>query len=179
SELDVFPTLKRLFKQPGANPMKRFLTRLVGGKSEWTLRKNKRSFQPSLETLEDRLVPAITDMTALAQQLVDTPNYPTHVDLTFDGYQNDRHTVTAYNGNFDQINDIVFRVSEMFSPFNVKVVRRSGFNNYDDANGTTTVFIGDDTVNNSQNPDGTTFNKAHSYTPAQYADYPGKALGDQ
>jgi hypothetical protein len=153
--------------------MKRLLSKLFGGKRNGTVQKNsRRSYKPALEGLEDRLVPAITDMTDLARSVMTTPDAPTHVYLNFDGYQNDKHSVAAYTGNIDQINDIVFRASEMFSPFNVEVSRRVGFNNYDNANGSTTVFIGDDTANNTTNPDGTIENVAHSYTPGQYSDYP-------
>lgn len=169
--------------------MKRFFTMLFDGKPDWTVGQSKRrGFKPALEALEDRLVPAgVTDMTALAQQMiaapdsktiVSTPDAPIHLYLNFDGYQDDRHTVIPYYGNFDQINDIVFRVSEIFSPFNVEVSRRDGFNNYDNANGSTTVFIGDDSHNNVPQPDGSLTNLIHGFTPGIYSDHPGAKLGD-
>jgi hypothetical protein len=167
--------------------MNRFFTKLVGGKPQ--IRKSKRDFKPALEALEDRLVPAgVTDMTALAQQMitapdsktiVSTPDAPIHLYLNFDGYQDDQHAVVPYYGSYDQINDIVFRVSEIFSPFNVVVSRRDGFSNYDDANGSTTVFIGDDTHNNVTNADGSVTNLIKSRTPRGYSDHPGEYLGDQ
>src|SRR5262245_4520992 len=108
----------------------------------------KRSARLDLEHLESRLVPAgITDMTALAAALVPTPTSPTHLYLNFDGYQDDTHTVAAYNGSAQTINDIIFRTSEIFSPFNVEVSRVDGAGFFDPGNGSTTIFIGDDTAN--------------------------------
>src|SRR5262245_60312964 len=115
--------------------------KLFRGKQATNHRSRKsRPYRPTLEHLEAREVPAgITDMTDLAKQLVVAPNGPTHIYLNFDGYQDGDHTVAAYTGSVDdkpmeledQINDILFRVSEMFSPFNVAVSRLDGFNNYD------------------------------------------------
>ena len=134
--------------------MKRFFKKLFATKSKRPAQRT-RSFRPNMEALEDRLVPAITDMTALAQQLVTTPDHATHVYLNFDGYHDGQRTVLPYSGNFDQVNDIIFRVSEIYSPFNVEVSRIIGSGNYDAGNGSTTIFIGDDPANTVTKPSAT------------------------
>jgi hypothetical protein len=141
-------------------------------------RTRQRSFRPTIEALEGRLVPAITDMTDLAWQTMNTPDAPTHLYLNFDGFKDDTHSVAPFDGNFDQINDIVFRVAEIYSPFNVEVSRRDGFNNYDTGNGSSTVFIGDDSANTTTNPDGSITNLIHGYTPGEYTDSPSTAHPD-
>jgi hypothetical protein len=112
------------------------------------------SCRPILEALEDRVTPTavITDMTQLAQQLNPTPPaQPTHLYLNFDGfqgqYEGENHTVQPFSGGPSDIQDILFRTSEEFAPFNVEVSRLDGANNYDAGNGSTTLFIGGDQQN--------------------------------
>ena len=71
------------------------------------------------------------------------------------------------------IRDIVYRVSEIFSPFNVRVSVIHGNGNFSKANGDSTIFIGDDPANK----DGGGFNATHSYVSWNSADYPGLANG--
>jgi hypothetical protein len=108
--------------------------------------------RPALECLEGRLTPSgITDMTELAQSLGPPPDQPTHLYLNFDGfqgtYEGQNHDVAAFAGSSSDIQDILFRVSELYAPFNVEVSRLQGQNNYDAGNGSTTVFIGGDGEN--------------------------------
>ena len=128
---------------------------------------------------------AITDMTALAASLVHTPNQPTHVYLNFDGYQDDTHTVAAYDGSARTINHIIYRVSEIFSPLNVEVSRIYGTGSFDANNGNTTIFIGDDSANITNTgllaavlggPD-EQCRCLHSLSVLGY--HPGETLGDQ
>jgi hypothetical protein len=104
-----------------------------------------------LEFLEDRLTPAVTDLTQLAQQLGPPPDQPTQLYLNFDGYQGtyqgETHNVQPFAGNQEDIQDILFQTSEKFAPFNVQVSRIYGAGNYDAGNGSTTVFIGGDQQN--------------------------------
>ena len=99
--------------------MKRLLRNVVQGCSRPS--PQQRCGRLGVEQLETRLTPAITDMTALAANLVPTPDHPTHLYLNFDGYQDDTHTVLAYNSSAQTVNDVIYRVSEIFSPFNVTV----------------------------------------------------------
>jgi hypothetical protein len=136
--------------------------------------------QLRLENLEDRLVPAITDMTQLAQQFP-TPSAPTHLYLNFDGFTNvpsnlapgngNNHSVAAFTGSNQDIQDIIYRVSEIYAPFNVEVSRMYGNGVYDSGNGSTTIFIGADSANET-NYNNVTVKYSHSVTPGQFADYP-------
>src|SRR5262245_43611136 len=88
-------------------------------------RRNK-ARRPMLEALEDRLTPAVTDMTQLAQQLNPTPpTQPTHLYLNFDGfqgaYQGETHNIQPFAGTSADIQEILYRTSEEFAPFNVEV----------------------------------------------------------
>jgi hypothetical protein len=155
--------------------MFRLLSRWLAGTSKRRSKSSKRrTFRPLVEDLEVRMVPAVTDMTALAQQLVSTPDAPTHLYLNFDGFQDNKHFVAPYKESPVVINDIMYRVSEIFSPFNVEVSRLYGFGNYDGYNGSTTVFVGDDSANNQTDPNtgAVTTNNVGGYTPAQFSDYP-------
>src|SRR5262249_18550548 len=102
--------------------VKRVLTNLIQGCSRSAPRRQQRG-RLGVEHLETRLMPAFTDLTALAAQLVPTPNHPTHLYLNFDGYQgttnfdhyqNYTHTVTPYNSSAQTVNDVIYRVSEIF-----------------------------------------------------------------
>src|SRR5436309_15330774 len=88
--------------------------------------------RPQLEMLEDRLVPAITDMTAVAQ-LFPAHSGPTILYLNFDG--NSAQGVSAFQNTTGDttrdIHEIMYRVEEIYAPFNVQVRRLYGNGNYD------------------------------------------------
>jgi hypothetical protein len=160
--------------------MKRFIKRMFQGALKGQRKsasRCERGIKLSMDELETRLVPAaITDMTVLAQQWP-THDGPTHLYLNFDGYNDGSTVVNKYNGTAN-IQDIIFRTSEIFAPFNVEVSRMYGQNSYDsNSEGNTTIFIGDMAVNNSTLPGGAVVNGTHSYTPFANSDYPGTTLG--
>jgi hypothetical protein len=69
-------------------------------------------------------------------------------------------------GQDQNIQDILFRTSEIFAPFNAQVFRALGANDYlngSDGSGPTTVFVGSSFGPNSSGP---------GVTPFQYEDYP-------
>jgi hypothetical protein len=138
-----------------------------------------RPARPALEQLEDRqlLSGFPTDMTAVARQFAPHRG-PTILYLNFDGgdihydrtwYGSDtvEHVTPFQPSGQDRdqaVQDILFRVSEMFTPFNVEVERLSGAGNYSQGNGNTTVFIGG--------------NDSHwAFTPASSSDYPSGGIG--
>jgi hypothetical protein len=102
-----------------------------------------------LEAMEDRLVPS-----SMSNVPFISPSGPTTLALNFDGgppaTESPNYQVSAYNaGNALQtdqnIQDILFRTSEMYAPFNVQVTRLSGADNFlseADSHGPTTVFVG-------------------------------------
>jgi hypothetical protein len=117
-----------------------------------------RSAALAVESLEERQVlsAAPTDMTGVAQ-LFAPHNGPTVLYLNFDG--GDVHYIpnwyfsvehlspfqAAPRKDRDQaIQDILYRVSEKFAPFNVQVERLYGAGNIGPGNGNSTVFIGAD-----------------------------------
>jgi hypothetical protein len=130
-----------------------------------------------IDHLEDRLVPAITDMTALALSQVGTPpSTPQHLYLNFDGWTNSSVTnssISPFSGTQQQIDDIIYQVSEIYAPFNVEVQRVYGNGAYLNAAAVsgepapTTIFIGGD-----PNNIGPTGKYAYSQTPGQFVDYP-------
>lgn len=138
----------------------------------------KQRFVPRLEALEDRLVPAatvFTDYTQIAQMF---PRHtgPTTLAINFDGWKDnvsywglgEDDSVSPFQsptGNRDRdIQDILFRVSEFFAPFDVRVVQLNGDGNHYTDGGDTTIFVGP----NAQH---------HSFTPADFADMPGSNRG--
>jgi hypothetical protein len=128
-----------------------------------------------LEHLEDRLVPAVTDMTQLAK-LFPTPTQPTYLYLNFDGGSNlpgASGTVSPFSGSAQQIEDIVYRVSEFFAPFNVEVAQIHGSGAYFAGFGATTIFIGGESGDVSNNG-----KFAQGFTPWQFTDYPGTNRGN-
>jgi hypothetical protein len=120
-----------------------------------------------IESLEERLVPA-TDLTSIPYV---AHAGPTMLGLNFDGenfYNNGNTSVNAYyhtsSGQTDQdIQDLLFRVSEVYAPFGVEVTRLNGFGTYYNSNGDTTVFVGQ---SNGSNKIGL------GQTPDEYTDYP-------
>lgn len=135
-----------------------------------------------IENLEGRrLMSGTLELSQLAAQ------YPAHngvsnLYLNFDGGNiNDAMgsgNMSAYQADpgvdrDEMIRDIVYRVSEIFSPFNVRVIVIHGNGNFSKSGGDSTIFIGDDPANK----DGGGFNATHSYVSWNSADYPGKANG--
>jgi hypothetical protein len=112
------------------------------------MRKPLRS-QLSVEAMEERLVPSTMSDIPFA-----APSGPTTLALNFDGGPTTAVSpdlrVSAYNAGSNlqtdqNIQDLLFRTSEMYAPFNVQVTRLSGANNYlsgPNAHGATTIFVG-------------------------------------
>lgn len=167
-----------------------------------------RSIRLELECLEERQVlttlmeaqalaashAQITDMSQLAAAQGVQRTTPTILWLNFDGGK-----VPLVRGNnltaeqfqmmlpFDSVNrerdiqDIIYRVSEVFAPFNVQVMR--GYNDatlgdrgwFDaSSNGNTTIFVGD-----AVGADGVLGNTTifHGITPSAFVDYPCVSSG--
>ncbi|HYV35416.1 MAG TPA: hypothetical protein VE988_06915 [Gemmataceae bacterium] len=128
----------------------------------------------NLEQLEDRLTPSITDMTGVASL------FPRHAGATilylnFDG--NTAQGVSSFQsttGNrTSDIHEILFRVSEIFAPFDVQVERIYGNGSLDtSSNGNSTIFIGDKTSNGTGVNNGT-----YAVTPYANCDFPGPTNG--
>lgn len=137
--------------------------------SPGSTRKPDPRIRPNLEALEDRQVPAIlTDLTQVAQMFPRHPG-PTNLYLNFDGYA--AQGMTAFQtGNPNReanIQEVLFRTSQIFAPFDVQVQRRLGNGGYATSGGSSTVFVGDSTRNGT-GPN----NTAQAWTPAQFTDYP-------
>jgi hypothetical protein len=107
-------------------------------------------------------------MTGLAQQQqqdgdLPLPSHPTTIYLNFDGWNacpyNDNKDVARFQGDFMAIQDILYRASEEFAPFDVRVLQISGNGVISDEPGATTIFV---------NP---TFNH-YDFTPTAFMDYP-------
>src|SRR5262249_49428642 len=64
------------------------------------------------------------------------------------------------------------RTSELFSPFDVQVIRRFGDGDHATDGGASTIFVGDDSDNGTG-----TANRIHAFTPADDSDFPGNAKG--
>lgn len=124
------------------------------------------------------------DMTTVAQQFPPHAG-PTYLYLNFDGWEhynqgtfveeasegfdgsNSASSFQSTTGNRDSdIQEILFRTSELFAPFNVQVVRRTGEGSHSTSNGNTTVFVGN---NNAANG-------AHGFTENSHVDAPGLRL---
>jgi hypothetical protein len=126
--------------------------------------------------------PASLDYTAIAQMF---PRHEgtTSLYLNFDGWQSEEvagfNATTPDDGNAAtdererDIQDIIFRVSEMFSPFDVKVQRLSGNGVRVMSGGATTVFIGD-----ACRFGGGSDNRSGGRTPDDNFDAPGDIHGD-
>jgi hypothetical protein len=117
---------------------------------------------------------SVTDMTGMAQ-LFPRHSGPTVLYLNFDGYTaNGVSSFQSTRGNRNpDIQEILYRTSEIFSPFDVEVRRIYGNGNYDSSsNGNSTIFIGDNTNNGTGASNG-----AYAGTPWVYADFPGDVKG--
>jgi hypothetical protein len=105
--------------------------------------------QLGVEQLENRELLSstpITDMTQWARATVKPAS--TVLYLNFDGNGSNIKAFQPQAGqNRDAaIQDIIYRVSEIFSPFDVIVSRIQGSNYYHTSGGDTTIFIGGDTA---------------------------------
>jgi len=116
------------------------------------------------------------ELTTVAQQFAPHAG-PTTLYLNFDGwshYDDDPiwgctfgcHSISPFattTGNREQdIQEILFRTSELFAPFNVQVRRKFGDGDISHSNGNSTVFIGNDSgVSNT-----------YAYTPFSHTDAP-------
>jgi hypothetical protein len=120
-------------------------------------------------------------MTTLAQCYAPRHDYATALYLNFDGWQaRGIAPFQATNGSNSpadrdrDIQDILFQTAQVFAPFNVKVLRRSGDGSFEnDDSGCTTVFIGADRAN----MDGNGVKYTRAYTPGNYMDYPSGIRG--
>src|SRR6185295_10521480 len=94
--------------------------RASSARSDWNVR-------PQLEMLECRELMSITDMTGVAS-LFPRHSGPTVIYLNFDG--NSAQGVSAFQsttGNLSSdIHEILFRVSQIYAPFDVQVMRIYG-----------------------------------------------------
>jgi hypothetical protein len=153
------------------NPWKRLFTH----KSQPITRRPARTGL-RVEALEDRLVPAVTDMTQLAQ-MFPAHDGPTHLWLNFDGGTVEGKTIQAFTGTNADRAEILERVAEIFVPFNVQVSRRSGAGDFDNGGGNTTIFVGGNAANTKTLSSGKTLKYTYSSTPGNYSDYPGSASG--
>jgi hypothetical protein len=148
-----------------------------------------RSYRSSifrLESLESRQLMSVASPTELSEVAQRYARHAgtTNLYLNFDGGTIDddqaggRKTIQAYQPNtpFDRnqaIEDIIYRVSEIFSPFDVRVRIIRGAGNYSHGNGDSTIFIGD----NAANVDSSGTNYAYASTSFNSSDYPGSTKG--
>jgi hypothetical protein len=112
----------------------------------------------AIEALENRLVPSVNPSGDLAHIPYVSPSGPTMLGLNFDGEHfyssggflgigSNNIYMGAYSpGSPTQtdanIQDILFRVAEIYAPFNVQVTRVLGAGTYFNNHGNTTVFVG-------------------------------------
>lgn len=130
------------------------------------------------ETVEDRTVPAVIvppfPLTDVAQVAALYPRHagPTDLYLNFDGWAD--NLISPYQehtGNYNQnVQEILFRVSEIFAPFDVRVHRLYGNGVRSQSGGDTTIFIGDKMGNTDwyESPWGgwNLENRAYAYAPS-------------
>lgn len=123
--------------------------------------------QLRMESLESRqmmdggLAPMLASMTELAAQYP-TKAAPTMLYVNFDGSTSRNISAFASTNRDDDMQEILFRTSEMFAPFNVQVVRLFGNDSVSRTNGNTTVFVGNDA----------SLTGFGGYTPWEFTDYP-------
>src|SRR5206468_2681808 len=118
----------------------------------------------AVEPLEERMVLSPMDYTDFVQYLNQGAHVgPTHLYLNFDGFGDNVQPYTHWTGTPKagdprgvadpdltqrDIQEILFRVSEIYAPFNVQVSRLFGNGHYwgdgGGGAGETTIFIGDD-----------------------------------
>ncbi|HET6884553.1 MAG TPA: Ig-like domain-containing protein, partial [Pirellulales bacterium] len=163
----------------------RKITRRTGTQRS-SLRKSRLSLEPlenrELFSISPVAPPALvanpgplepTSMTELAQQqqqqgTLPLPSGPTTIYLNFDGWSDcpynkdkDGHNqdVAPFQADTVTIQDILYRTSEVFAPFDVRVLQISGNGTVSEQPGATTIFVN------------TTFNN-YDFTPTACMDYP-------
>lgn len=149
-------------------------------------RTSRRRHLPFAESLESREVLStipfgapFTEMSQVANQF-DPPDQPSVLYLNFDGRSS--QYVSPFQGTTDSttrdIQEILFRTSQIFAPFNVEVKRAYGNNTIGAGQGATTLFIGDKLGNTSLYDDPAGGMYVENYTRA-YAnvDYPSPGTG--
>jgi hypothetical protein len=118
------------------------------------------------------------DMTQVARQFP-TPKGPTTIFVNFDGWRDHDqkgHTLLPFESKTGKrnrdIQEILYRASEIFAPFNVRVMRIFGEGKYDHSNsGNTTIFIGAHTEHVTA--EGRKY--PHGFTPGKYSDRPNSS----
>src|SRR5437762_2584345 len=95
-----------------------------------TAARRQRRAALAVESLEDRWVPANLDLTQVALAHGVIHNNPTHLYLNFDGGIGKVGAYTNGASTDKDIQDILYRTSEIFAPFNVEVTRLTGAGNY-------------------------------------------------
>ena len=138
----------------------------------------------AVESLEDRSLMSaspITDMTQWAQQF-GTQAHVQGLTLNFDGDHQGGSNIAAFvpQAGKDRdaaIQDILYRVSEIFSPFDVQVTRQMGDGVYSQSGGYTTIFIGGNAADVSTSSSGNKTKYSTSFTPFAYSDFGGPARG--
>lgn len=143
------------------------------GQQSWPIQARQRP-RLAVEQLEDRQLPSASyipgqDMTDLARMYPAPHSGPTILYLNFDGGNFYGQSISAFQPasglSKDQaIQDILYRVSELFAPFNVEVERIYGAGNFSQSNGNTTVFIGGVASDNGW---------SHEVTEPSSMDFPG------
>jgi hypothetical protein len=145
--------------------------------------RRRRSFLGWAEGLEDRQLLTLTDVSQVALALGKV-HYGTNLYINFDGgsapydTKGDTYTVRAFETeagdtklNRDQdIQDILFQVAEVFSPFDVQVHRIYGAGNYSTNTGDTTIFVGENSNDIVRNGDGSYSQNLAGFTPPAFAD---------
>jgi hypothetical protein len=134
---------------------------------------------PGAEELREK-DQGLTELADVARQF---PRHrgPTVLHVNFDGWKNfdgkghDIHPLRDGDGRRGRdVQLVLFRVAEVFAPFDVQVRRLRGSGQRDQGSrGNTTVFVGGNTVHVDAR--GKKFTYAH--TPSRYDDYPGEVKG--
>ena len=141
------------------------------------IRQRRRQVQVSESQLEERRVMSTTlivDMTAVGRP-VPRPTHTQELYLNFDGKHNDGNNISAFVPVAGQdrdaaIQDILYRVSELFAPFNIQVHREFGDGAYSKSGGDTTVFVGGDFANRSTSTTGIVNKFTYASTPFAFSD---------
>src|SRR5262249_47500946 len=161
---------------PRSRPMFRTIRRLVSAAPSARVA-HRPATRLAVDRLPDRINPVVTDMTGMSLYFP-THDGPTTLWVNFDGCNNlGGHTVAPFTGTNTDKADILYRVSEEYAPFNVQVKRMYGFGAFQENDGATTVFVGDDRSFDRviTGPDGNvqgTLNQKGGVTPGPFMDTP-------
>jgi hypothetical protein len=122
----------------------------------------------------------LTELADVARQF---PRHsgPTVIFVNFDGWKDfdgKGHDIQPFRDSDGRrgrdVQLILFRVAEVFAPFDVQVRRLRGSGQRDQrSRGNTTVFVG----GNTAHVDGRGKKFTYAHTPARYDDYPGEVKG--